>query len=122
MKSDEELLGEASGCPLLFSARKRSTRSRAPAIWYDTAPPSTWVTVKSAPYFSTDAPGFGWSRLTTSVRVGRRSWTRPEALCNARGSAPAIRRTVLVALSACDPQVLNPAGRGLRSRPHAPGR
>src|SRR5258708_7409722 len=122
MNSDEKLLGEASGCPLPFSALKRSTRSRAPAIWYDTVPPSTLVTVKIAPYFSTDAPGLGWSRLTTSVRVGRRSWTRPEALCNARGSAPVLRRTVLVALSACDPQLLNAAGWGLRSRPHAPGR
>src|SRR5258706_13092283 len=119
MNSDEKLLGEASGCPLLLSARKASSRSRAAAIWYATAPPSTLVTVKIAPRLSTDAPAFGWSRLTTSVLTGRRSCTRPEALCNARGSAPGIRRTVLVAFSRCEPEVLKDAGRVLRSRPHA---
>src|SRR5216117_1143324 len=53
--------------------------------------------------------------LTTSVRVGRRSTTRPETLWRALGSAPGTRRTVFSAFNRPNAIESNGAGRALRS-------
>ena len=60
--------------------------------------------------------------LTTSVRVGRRSTTRPETLWRALGSAPGTRRTVFSAFNRPNAIESNGAGRALRSFPQSSAR